>query len=236
MAERRYYTNGERRVQGNSRIVTGYAAKFHKFSQDLGGWIEQIAPKTFSKTIKESDIKMLFNHDESNVLARNKNGTLELEEDEVGLRFKADIARTGPGNDLIELVRRKDVNQCSFGFRTIRDSWKNLDSTPERTLQEVVLLDTSIVTFPAYLDTTANVGLRHLTEIAGMDYRKVAEAIERAERVGQSVFTTDQRLIQKFANNLLDKFTDKPRFAKMKQRIKELGIRGLKIEPRHHGK
>ena len=135
----------------------GYAALFNSWSQDLGGFREQIAPGAFMKALTADDIRALLNHDKNYVLGRNRSGTLVLTEDERGLRFEVTAPNTQWARDLAESVRRGDIDQCSFGFQTVRDDWRTADGIDERTLLEVRLFDVSIVTYPAYLDTSANV-------------------------------------------------------------------------------
>jgi hypothetical protein len=87
-------------------------------------------------------------------MARTKNGTMRLYEDETGLYFEAELANTQEARDLYTLVERGDVDQMSFAFRVIRQNWSK-DRT-ERTLTEVSLADgdVSIVTYPAYPATS----------------------------------------------------------------------------------
>ena len=86
--ERRVYpTEIEvRRVGGKPPKLVGYAAVFDSLSDDLGGFREKIAPGTFKKTIRRSDVRALWNHDPNYVLGRRKAKTLKLKEDEHGLR------------------------------------------------------------------------------------------------------------------------------------------------------
>ncbi len=81
------------------------------------------------------DVRLLINH-EGLPLARTKNGTLTLTEDDRGLFMDAEIADTSEGRDLYKLVERGDVDQMSFAFRVIRQKWNEDRST--RTLTEVV--------------------------------------------------------------------------------------------------
>jgi uncharacterized protein len=141
---------------GGLRFV-GYAALFNSWSQDLGGFREQIAPGAFTKSLPADDVRALMNHDPNYVLGRNRSGTLVLTEDERGLRFEVNAPDAQWARDLHESVKRGDIDQCSFGFRTIRDDWRMADGIDERTLMEVRLIDVSIVTYPAYPETTAAV-------------------------------------------------------------------------------
>lgn len=160
----------------NGVRFTGYAAKFGKSSQDLGGFIEVIEPGAFSKTIGEADIRLLVNHDPSLVLARRRGDaadTLALAEDGVGLVVTADWPAITYASDLAVSISRGDVSQMSFAFRTVRDDWEVLpDGSYLRHLREVALRDVSIVTYPAYLDTTAALrssALGELERALGLD-------------------------------------------------------------------
>ena len=133
--------------------LSGYAAVFNDASVPLP-FKEKIAPGAFRKTLSEApDVRLLVNH-EGLPLARTKNGTLVLTEDDRGLRFDANLADTQEARDIYTLVQRGDVDQMSFAFRVIRQNWSK-DKT-ERTLTEVSLADgdVSVVTYPAYPTTT----------------------------------------------------------------------------------
>lgn len=143
--------------QDGGITFSGYAAVFHSWSEDLGGFREQIAPGAFAEAITSDDVRALWNHDANYVLGRNRSGTLSLKEDEHGLRFTCKAPDTTWARDLRESVKRGDVDSCSFGFETLRDSWRTADGKDERTLEKVRLLDVSIVTYPAYPATAANV-------------------------------------------------------------------------------
>ena len=154
--ERRTFTVRDietREAEDGAMRLSGYAAVFNDPSVPLP-FSERIAPGAFRKTLSETpDVRLLINH-EGLPLARTKNGTLTLTEDEVGLRFDADLPDTTEARDLWTLIQRGDVDQMSFAFRVIRQKWSP-DRT-ERTLTEVSLADgdVSVVTYPAYPTTT----------------------------------------------------------------------------------
>ena len=75
----------EVRSEGDALVAVGYAYRFNRLSQNLGGFVENIAPGAGKKSSQESDIRGLFNHDPNLVLGRNRAGTLEFEEDDEGL-------------------------------------------------------------------------------------------------------------------------------------------------------
>jgi HK97 family phage prohead protease len=154
--ERRTFTVQDveaRQAEDGTMRLRGYAAVFNDASVPLP-FKETIAPGAFRKTLSETpDVRLLINH-EGLPLARTKNGTLTLIEDERGLFMDAEIADTSEGRDLYKLVERGDVDQMSFAFRVIRQKWNEDRST--RTLTEVSLADgdVSVVTYPAYPTTT----------------------------------------------------------------------------------
>ncbi len=154
--ERRTVPLGELRVAVDGEVtkIAGHAAKFDVLSEDLGGFRERIAPGAFAQTIKNGDIRALFNHDSNIVLGRNKAGTLRLSEDTAGLAFEVDAPQSQLVRDMVLApIARGDVSQCSFGFYTLQDKWAKLDGDWVRTLLEVELFDVSPVTYPAYPQT-----------------------------------------------------------------------------------
>ena len=180
--ERRYIDLEEFRYDGEKNQIEGYAAVFNKWSEDLGFFRERIKRGAFKKTIEEGDIRALFNHDPNLILGRTKNGTLDLNEDNKGLKYLVKLPDTTYARDLKESIKRGDVSQNSFGFLTIQDDWKRGTGAEldERTLVEVKLLDISPVTFPAYPQTSLN--LRDSFGRVGIDYELMGRLIVRAER------------------------------------------------------
>jgi HK97 family phage prohead protease len=60
---------------------------------------------------------------------------------------------------ILSAMKRGDISQMSFAFRTIKDSF-NADRSV-RELREVQLFDVSLVTFPAYEETVAELRNRN---------------------------------------------------------------------------
>jgi len=153
--ERRTYTVKDvqaRSAEDGTMRLSGYAAVFNESSVPLP-FKESIAPGAFRKTLSETpDVRLLINH-EGLPLARTKNGTLKLTEDERGLLIDAELADTTEGRDIYKLVERGDVDQMSFAFRVIRQKWS--EDRSRRVLTEVSLSDgdVSVVTYPAYPTT-----------------------------------------------------------------------------------
>lgn len=153
----------------------GHAAVFNSPALIEGwfeDWREQVLPGAFRKTISEADIRMLINHNPDMPLARNRAGTLRLEEDDVGLRTEADMAPTSYGRDIAISLERRDVSQMSIAFNVVKEEWDWEAEPPLRSIQEVKLSDVSIVTYPAFVETDAalrSAALTNLMELAHLN-------------------------------------------------------------------
>jgi len=143
--------------------IGGYAMLFDVDSDDMFFGEESIAPEAVTKTLKEADVRALWNHNSDKVLGRNVAGTLALRQDDKGLLYEAITPATTWARDAVVSIERGDVTQSSFGFRTIRDEWRTVDGVTKRRILEMELFDVSPVTFPAYPQTDVAVRslLRH---------------------------------------------------------------------------
>lgn len=146
-----------------SRTITGYAAKFDTWSQPIMGWFrEQIRSGAFDDC-DMNDAIMCFNHNIDDILARTSSQTLALSVDDIGLKFSFDAPNTSRGNDVVEWIRRGDVNKCSFRFVVEKDEWlyadeSNSNELDERTIIKISkLYDCALVVYPAYKDTEASI-------------------------------------------------------------------------------
>jgi len=152
----------EIRVADNKRKLTGYAAVFDKESEDLGGFVETIAPGAFSSVLaKNPDVRALINHDPNLVLGRTLAGTLLLREDEKGLLVEITLPDTQVARDLAVSIERGDVSQMSFAFGDVDDEVQKINGRFHRRILSIGrLYDVSVVTYPAYPDTS--VALRRI--------------------------------------------------------------------------
>jgi HK97 family phage prohead protease len=169
-------TDIEVRAEGDGMTFTGYASVFNSPSEDLGGFVEYVAPGAFKRSLQSrNEVKLLWNHDSGEPLASLRGGTMQLVEDERGLKVTAQLPNTSRGRDVAELLRTKVIDSMSFGFNVIRDNWSKDGQT--RTLESVRLFEVSVVSFPAYGATTATV--RSVTP--SIDPDQLAEALLRLE-------------------------------------------------------
>jgi uncharacterized protein len=189
-------TDFEVRAEGDGMSFTGYASVFNSPSEDLGGFIEYVAPGAFRRSLQSrNEVKLLWNHDAGEPLASLRGGTMQLVEDERGLKVTAQLPNTTRGRDVAELLRTKVIDSMSFGFNVIKDSWSPDGKT--RTLESVRLFEASIVSFAAYPATTATV---RSTDQA-IDPDKLADALLRLES-GDELDDTQASLITDVVSKL----------------------------------
>ena len=174
-------------------VLEGYAAKFNTWSEDLGGFREQIKPGAFDRALREKqDVRMLLNHDPSIVLGRWKAGTIGLKADSTGLHFHCVLPDTQDGRDVHTLVKRGDVTQCSFAFKIPDGGQQWYHATEEGTgkkfdarfVTDLDLFDVSVVTYPAYEDTEVSARNR-LFAYRGLDAAEDVRA--RALALGERI-------------------------------------------------
>ncbi|WP_288550264.1 HK97 family phage prohead protease [uncultured Brachyspira sp.] len=141
--------------------LSGYAIVFNALSEPFYGLFrERVVAGALEKTLREDDQRCLWGHDSMYVLGRKSAGTLLLREDDKGLYFEVTPPNTGWAKDLVESVHRGDINQMSFGFRVYDERWIQDEKTIEEygmSIREILgmqLEEISIVTFPAYPDTS----------------------------------------------------------------------------------
>jgi HK97 family phage prohead protease len=186
--ERRYTRSPvECRAVADGKRITGYAAVFHTpanpvMSRNLGGFVERVMPSAFNQARQAGFPGMVcrYNHDGNMLLGTITGRTLDLDVDNVGLRY--DVLPPQARADILELVGRGDVQHSSFAFRCTAggDEWAMTEQNyPMRSLIDVQGVDVAPVVDPAYPDATA--GLRSLAEHMGADLaevRKMADADE----------------------------------------------------------
>ena len=119
----------------------------------VGQFIERICKGAFKKALKRNDdVHILLNHDWSRDLGSTKQGNLELEEDNIGLRVRACI--TDP--EVVKKARSGQLVGWSFGFSD-RDVVNSIrDGMPHRAVKDLDLAEVSILDkrkSPAYEGT-----------------------------------------------------------------------------------
>lgn len=183
----------ETRADDNGMYIEGYFAVFNSNYEIYPGCTESVAPEAFNNTLG-GDIKALCDHDTRLVLGRNKAGTLELRADSHGLWGRITInPNDSDAVNLYERVKRGDVDQCSFGF-DIREEEADFrdDGSVHFTLTDVTLYEVSVVTFPAYSETSVSARKQDVAEIRKrkLDAWRVT-ALARLKGVNNGTESTD---------------------------------------------
>lgn len=179
-----------RAADSGQGVIAGYAAVFNKLSQNLGGFVEQVAPGAFTKSLADQvPVMCRYNHDDNYLLGTTEAETLRLSEDGTGLLYESDLPETSAGRDVAELARRRDLRYSSFAFYTLDDDWSLTEQGfPLRTLRSVQLVDVAPVNNPAYRDTSA--GMRSLCarigvpSLDGVPADRIASAITSPDGTG----------------------------------------------------
>lgn len=148
-----------RSAEDGGMFVEGYATTFNQPYRLCGDEQitvnEQIDRGAFAET-DMSDVIMQYDH-QGRVFARMSNGTLQLSQDDHGLKILADLGGTEIGRQLFEEIRGGYTNKMSFGFTVpeggdVRTRSKGEDGhiTILRTITKIgKLYDVSAVSLPA---------------------------------------------------------------------------------------
>lgn len=151
-------TNHQLTFDEEKRTVEGYALLFNVRSDGLS-FEEVIEPGALDGVLEKSNVFALMNHDlNRGVLARSRNGkgSLYLEIDEKGLKYRFEAPKTPLGEELLENIRRGEISESSFSFAVEKDEWeKKSDGTWKRSIKKIwELYDVSPVYDGAYSKTS----------------------------------------------------------------------------------
>lgn len=164
-AERRFFTDiVEARAEKTDRFIRGRGIVYNSLSENFapwkeGGLYEVIERGAATGLLDDEDIMVLFNHDASQVLARNKN-TAKLTETPEGVYYEFEAPDTTTGNDVMTNVRLKNVRKSSFAFLpkdVVMERMVEYPNMGRINIRRITkfdrLFDMSVVTSPAYNDT-----------------------------------------------------------------------------------
>lgn len=205
-------------VNPDSRTVEGYAVVFNSQSEDMG-FYETINPSAITEDVlKRSDTFCLFNHDQDKVLARSKYGTgsLQLQLDEQGLKYTFTAPNTDLGDELLEYLRRGDIDSSSFAFTVSTDEGSEVwtTGTDGRQYREILkideLHDVSPVWNPAYSSTSVSQRtLDKLNQLREMQDEKEKdlqeETVEKTDEVQEDIEVPTQEEVEKKNTDTEDK-------------------------------
>ena len=160
--------SGEAPQVTDSGLIHGLAIPFDSWTTIGSGPLrfrERVSSGAVTKTLNESDVVYLDNHDAAKPVARTSAGTLTLTPSARGVVYDALPADTSYARDLVTNIKAGNIRGNSFGFEVVKDKWVvGEDGVDERTLLEIKLPEISACTFPAYLDT--EIGMRDAYAVA----------------------------------------------------------------------
>ncbi len=156
----------EKRADGDDEEkmtrLRGYATVYGvKTVLFWGQWREIVHVGAYDDSVRDDDIRALWQHDSSQVLGRVSAGTMRVWSDDVGVGYTCDPPTWAAG--YVESVDRGDVTQSSIGFDSIEDSWE-MDPDEEdiwlRTVIKAKMWEASPVTWAAVQETVVGVTAR----------------------------------------------------------------------------
>ena len=132
----------------NEMIIEGYAAVFDEIT-DMGWYKEKVDRNAFDNADMK-DCVLKYNHEDSFlILARTRNGSLELKIDDHGLKIRAKLIDTTNNKDVYKMIKEGLLDKMSFGFSVQEQAW-DYDTDTRTILRISRLFDVSVVDFPAY--------------------------------------------------------------------------------------
>lgn len=163
--------------QESKMIIEGYPVIFNKevlLDDGISQWYEQIDRDAF-KEADISDVALKYNHNDNVfILARTRNGSLQLTFDEKGIFIHAELINTTTSKDVYEMVKAELLKEGSFAF-TVEDEvvYKDANNIPHRKITKIgKLFDVAICPNGAYGE---------LTEIYARSYALLENKINKME-------------------------------------------------------
>ena len=175
----------EIRAEGDGHTFTGYAAIFNSEAEGLSTR-EIIKPGAFSKSVAAAErgdweVKALQDHDAKYFLGSTKTGTLNLEEDDRGLKVRVSLnPEVTFASDLAAMLRRDGAAMgMSFGF-SVPNKGDTYNDNGVRELRNIRLHEVSLLTGnqPAYPATIGLGAVRSLSERTEIDASTLMRAFD----------------------------------------------------------
>lgn len=153
----REYRSFDFNMDDSEMRVTGVPVVFNSpttmFELDGVKFYEQIDARAFDEA-NMKDVVLTVNH-QGTPAARTKNGTLNLNVRSADVFMDADLSKSSIGPALREDIRNGVYDKMSFAFTVKQDSYNK--ETRTRTIEKIErLYDVSVVTFPAYEQTSVS--------------------------------------------------------------------------------
>ena len=150
-------------IRADEVVIEGYVNAIERNSKPLisrtGKFIERICKGAFFNALKRAkNVRALLNHDKAREIGDTETGTLELEEDNIGLKVR--LRTSDP--EVIEDARNGNLVGWSFGYYDTPNGVEQgiEDGLPLRKVRDMELTEVSLLNRrknPAYEGTLVNV-------------------------------------------------------------------------------
>ena len=184
-------------------------------------FIERIASGAFKRAIRRaSNIQALLNHDKLHEIANTSSGTLELEEDNIGLRAK--LTTSDP--EVVKDANEGNLVGWSFGFREIPEETKQMidpeTGLPLRKINNLELIEVSLLNrkrTPAYSGTLVEVRSDGTEEASSIFYSSENE--EEVEHIREEAKEeeTEEEVTEEVVSSDVEELREEPEEAKQEE-------------------
>lgn len=170
-------------------VLSGYAVVYGVESRDMGGWKEIIARGAMTESLRKGlDVRFLYQHKSDQIMAREGGNTLTLTEDDNGVKFEAKLIDTQLNRDAYLNVSQGNLDAMSFGmpYGSVTAKWERdiVKKMDIRTVTKADIVEISLVTWPAYEDTS----------VAARDYELFQQTQKSADKNATPVTLLRNRL------------------------------------------
>ena len=181
-------------------------------------FIERIASGAFKRAIRRaSNIQALLNHDKLHEIANTSTGTLELEEDNIGLRAK--LTTSDP--EVVKDANEGNLVGWSFGFREIPEETKQMidpeTGLPLRKINNLELIEVSLLNrkrTPAYSGTLVEVRSDGTEEASSIFYSSENE--EEVEHIREEA-KEETEAVEETASSDVEELREEPEETKQEE-------------------
>lgn len=167
-------------------ILEGYAAKYNKLSEDMGGFYEILLPNSLRLIPETSQIKAFYYHDTHKPLGSLDKNTLSIKFDDVGMYYSVILPDNSFGRDCAVTVERGDMTQSSFGLIVHKENWVEDNKQLIRQIIDAEVFEVSPVVYPAYPDTSVALrNLKNFTETKRLTIQNQIETLRVRTKILQ---------------------------------------------------
>ena len=144
-----------REEQDGSKHITGIAVPYGQQTELWRDYYELFERGSLTESLANDDIRILYNHNDSIVLARKGAGTVTFEDREQGVFVDMVVNESdAEAVNIYARVKRGDIPGWSIGFISEKeDSEYRADGSVLNKIQRATAVEFSVCPFPAYSQT-----------------------------------------------------------------------------------